>query len=85
MQQLSSSQPYRKAFEALTALKEQLGVSDELKAIAAYLFHSANAEIPEAMFPYVELPGDTRDEAIAQAYQSEWKRLVAGEYEDDEF
>lgn len=84
MQQLSSSAPYRKAFDALTTLKGHLGVTEELKAIAAYLFYSAEAEIPAVMFPFIGIPGDPRDEGVSQAYQSEWRRLVSGEYEDDE-
>ena len=81
---LSSSAPYRKAFDALTTLKGQLGVTEELKAIALYLFYSAEAEIPAVMFPFVGVPGDPRDEGVSLSYQSEWRRLVTGEYEDDE-
>jgi hypothetical protein len=84
MQRLSSSAQYANALAALGRLKQALGVTEDLKAIALYLFHSADCEAPNTLFPFVGVAGDPRDAAIAQAYETEWRRLTAGEYDDDE-
>lgn len=77
---------YSQALQALQSLKKQLGASADIKAIATLLLYAAQCEALERPFVWVGMPGDTRDEAIVNAYESAYQRMLRGEDdEDDEY
>jgi len=81
-QQLGDRQIYHTAIEALEVLKQQVGKTDEIKAIARLLLYAARAEVAEPLFPYVGDANDPRDQAIVAAYNEAWQSILRGE--DDE-
>lgn len=80
--QLGQTEQYKSAIEALSILKGQLGATEELKAIALFLFYVNGADAPTRLFPFVGLD-DERDRSVVRAYEEAWKRVTADE--DDDF
>ena len=78
---LGNTQQYQSALAALTRLKQQAGATEDLKAIALYLFYSHDAEVPTPQFPFVGVD-DPRDHAIVQAFTDQWQALIRGDDED---
>lgn len=76
---LSTTVEYKAALESLGRLKTMLGVTPELKAIAAFLLKSADARPVEPLFPYVGDPADPRDRAVVEAHREYWQRFLDGE------
>lgn len=83
-QRLGSSPKFTQAIAALSRLREQYGLSDDLKAIAALLLLVEPMEAPENLFPFVGDANDPRDQMVVQAYKSEWERVFSGEDDWDD-
>lgn len=83
-QRLGNTPKFTQAIAALSRLREQYGISEDLKAIAALLLLVEPMEAPENLFPFVGDPNDPRDQMVVAAYKGEWERVFSGEddYED---
>ncbi|HEY9752547.1 MAG TPA: hypothetical protein V6C46_06335, partial [Coleofasciculaceae cyanobacterium] len=66
--ELGATRQYKDAIAGLTALKEELGKREELKAIARFLLYCEPAEAPDLLFPFTGTD-DPRDRAIVDGYK----------------
>ena len=81
--QLNQTTEYKTACDALMRLKDALGVTDDLKALAAYVLRSSSASVEGAMFPYVGI-GDERDRAIVRVHEEAFHAMLMDE-DDPEY
>jgi hypothetical protein len=75
--QLGDTTQYKAALEALNGLQQQLGTTEELKAIARFLLHSYTAEPVPSRFAWVGTD-DPRDRAVVQTYNQAWQEFLLG-------
>lgn len=79
---LGQTQQYRQAIDALTRLKGEMGITVDIRAIAAYLLHTEPIDAPEPTFPFVGVD-DPRDRAVVQAYTQAFEQILAGDDDDE--
>jgi hypothetical protein len=79
---LKNTIQYRDAFAALTRLKEQFGITEDIRSIARYLLFSCECEAKESVFAWVGTDAEI-DRVVVEAYEQAWKSFISGTDEDD--
>ena len=80
---IEATREYKAAIAALQSISEQIGKTDEVKAIARLFILVASLPVPEALFPYVGELDDPRDIAVVGAYTQAWEGFIRGELDDE--
>jgi len=81
---LGNTKPYLEAFQALEDIKNGEAGELQIQAIARYFLYTSNLPaLASSGWPYKGDPMDPRDQAITDAFNNEWQRLVNGEDDED--